>query len=173
MEKDYSKSAFYGFSDEKQTKLFFEALGHITELLDPEEVYEFLHNDYEVPDTDIHYYGLMGEEHLMGEGIPIGAPRERTPLWTVMRHINFEKDILLTHEKCNCKPLARSLCTMGNVGQKKYASLLEATVVDSRMGEKGLELVLDGIDPKLLENFSHDFGTQKPVMQGMAGLKAT
>ncbi len=157
----------------KRPSCFFEALGHLTELLAPKDVYEFLRADYEVPDTDIHYYGLMGEEHLLGEGIPVGTPKERTPLWMVMQHINFEKDIVLTHEKCNCKPPARSLCTMGNAGQKKYASLLEATVVDSRIGEKGLELVLDGIDPKLLENFSNYFATRKTVKQEMAGMKVT
>ena len=165
-----SKDYFSSLSDERQSELFYDAVGMLCEIMDKNEAYDLLCKEYDIPLEVIREKHLLSDSVLMGEGVAIPELNENDiRLWHVLRNTNFELGMRIVQDGVENTGSIETAVHAINEGNGYYEDILYAHVCCSRVGEKGnTEIVIDGVSQNLFEQFCAECDAIEEMNQGIS-----
>ena len=154
---------FLELPDEKKAELFHGLVSTVCDFLYREK-YSFLH-DLGMPDEEILARGYLTEAGMIAGGAKLAHLESISmKLEDILQH-DLSDDIFLVHAQGGKAVSLDALNTLTRKNQKLFSDLMEAHVCESRAGELGTEIVIDGIEPERLEELSVAFDTCKRKQQ--------
>ena len=143
---------FLELPDEKKAELFHGLVSTVCDFLYREK-YSFLH-DLGMPDEEILARGYLTEEGMIAGGAKLAHLESiRMKLEDILQH-DLSDDIFLIHAQGRKAVSLDALNVLSKNDQELFSDLMEAHVCESRAGEPGTEIVIDGIEPERLEELS-------------------
>lgn len=143
---------FLELPDEKKAELFHGLISTVCDFLYREK-YSFLH-DLGMPDEEILARGYLTEEGMIAGGAKLAhLENVSMKLEDVVQH-DPSDDVFLVHAQGGKAVSLDALNTLTRKDQELFSDLMEAHVCESRAGELGTEIVIDGIEPERLEELS-------------------
>lgn len=160
---------FSTLPDSRKSELFYDAVGMLCEIMDKNEAYDLLHEEYGIPLEEIREKHLLSESVLMGEGMAITAPSEKDlRLWHVLRNTNFELGMRIAQDGAENTASIETAVSAINEGNGYYEDILDAHVCCSRIGADGnTEIVIDGVPQALFERFCAECDAIEEMNHGM------
>ena len=143
---------FLELPDEKKSELFHGLVSTVCDFLYREK-YSFLH-DLGMPDGEILARGYLTEEGMIAGGAKLAHLENISmKLEDVVQH-DLSDDIFLVHAQGGKAVSLDALNVLSKNDRELFSNLMEAHVCESRVGEIGTEIVIDGIEPERLEELN-------------------
>lgn len=143
---------FLELPDEKKAELFHGLVSTVCDFLYREK-YSFLH-DLGMPDEEILARGYLTEEGMIAGGAKLAhLENSSMKLEDILQH-DPSDDVFLVHAQGEKAVSLDALNVLTKNDQELFSDLMEAHVCESRAGELGTEIVIDGIEPERLEELS-------------------
>ena len=134
---------FSNLPNEKKTELFHDVVIAICELLYSGRYY-FLH-DLGMPNEEMLARGYVTEAEMLAEGAEIQHLKNKDlTLQDILQHM-LADDIFLVHSQGGT-PIPLDMINRLTISeQRMFSDLMNAHICESRAGEGGTEIVVDGI----------------------------
>lgn len=139
---------FAKLPEEQKTQVFYEAVETLRDFFGDENLYGVLHNGLQMPNEEI-----LAREYLTPEAmLAAGAVMALLENSGISLH-ELTEDLSLVHAQGGEPVPLEQEEELTRAERKRFSDVLDAHILESRAGEHGTELVVDGVKPERLEQF--------------------
>lgn len=157
------------FTTRRKAQMFENAISTVCEIFDYDDLYNMLHNSFGLTIQEIRSHNYMPDREIAET---CGVPEELLDCDMTVRDVlhlkGVSKSTALTCDGSDYLAPLKKLNKLTPSGQEDFAALLDARVVDIRVGDRGkTELVLEGVEAAELERLCDVLETQTQAGQAM------
>lgn len=168
---DQKPCYFSKLSEERKTRLFYEAVETLHDFFGDENLYGVLHNSLQMPNEEILARGYLTPEAMLAAGAVMSLPESAgISLRDILRY-ELADDLSLVHTQGGEPVPLEQEEELTRAERKQFSDVLDARILETRTGEHGTELVVDGVTPERLEQFRAVLDAYKLEEQGMGPIQ--
>ena len=158
---------FAKLPEEQKTRLFYDAVEVFCELFESEGIYSTLHDGLQMPNEEILARGYLTVEAMLAAGAVIALPENSDISLRDILQYELAEDLSLVHTQGGEPIFLEQEEELTCAERKLFSDVLDARVLETRAGEDGTEIVIDGVKPERLEQFRSVLDAYKPEAQSM------
>ena len=158
---------FAKLPEEQKTRLFYDAVEVFCELFESEGIYSTLHDGLQMPNEEILARGYLTVEAMLAAGAVIALPENSDISLRDILQYELAEDLSLVHTQGGEPIFLEQEEELTRAERKRFSDVLDARVLETRAGEDGTEIVIDGVKPERLEQFRSVLDAYKPEAQSM------
>ena len=144
---------FAKLPEEQKTQVFYEAVETLRDFFGDENLYGVLHNGLQMPNEEILARGYLTTEAMLAAGAVMSLPENSGISLRDVLQYELTEDLSLVHAQGGEPVPLEQEEELTRAERKRFSDVLDAHILESRAGEHGTELVVDGVKPERLEQF--------------------
>lgn len=130
-------------------------------------IYSTLHDGLQMPNEEILARGYLTVEAMLAAGAVIALPENSDISLRDILQYELAEDLSLVHTQGGEPIFLEQEEELTRAERKRFSDVLDARVLETRAGEDGTEIVIDGVKPERLEQFRSVLDAYKPEAQSM------
>ena len=144
---------FAKLPEEQKTQVFYEAVEVLLDFFGDENLYGVLHNGLQMPNEEILAHGYLTTEAMLAAGAVMALLENSGISLRDVLQYELTEDLSLVHAQGGEPVPLEQEEELTRAERKRFSDVLDAHILESRAGEHGTELVVDGVKPERLEQF--------------------
>lgn len=158
---------FAHLPEQQKIRLFYDAVEAFCDLFESEGIYYTLHDGLKMPNEEILARGYLTPEAMMAAGAVMAPPENSGISLRDVLQYELSEDLSLVHAQGGEPVPLEQEEELTRAERKRFSDVLNARVLETRAGESGTEIVVDGVKPERLEKFRSVLEAHAPADQGM------
>lgn len=164
---DQKPCYFARLPEEQKLQLFYEAVETLHDFFGDENLYEVLHSGLKMPNGEILARGYLTTEAMLAAGAVMSLPKNSDiSLRDILRY-ELAEDLSLVHTQGGEPVSLAQEEELTRAERTRFSDVLDTRILETRTGEHGTELVIDGVKPERLEQFRSALDAYALGDQGM------
>ena len=155
--------------EEQKTQVFYEAVETLRDFFGDENLYGVLHNGLQMPNEEILAREYPTPEAMLAAGAVMALLENSGISLRDVLQYELTEDLSLVHAQGGEPVPLEQEEELTHAERKRFSDVLDAHILESRAGEHGTELVVDGVKPERLEQFRSVLKSFEQTEQSMAG----
>ena len=144
---------FAKLPEEQKTQVFYEAVETLRDFFGDENLYGVLHNGLQMPNEEILAREYLTPEAMLAAGAVMALLENSGISLRDVLQYELTEDLSLVHAQGGEPVPLEQEEELTRAERKRFSDVLDAHILESRAGEHGTELVVDGVKPERLEQF--------------------
>lgn len=168
---DQKPCYFTKLPEEQKTQVFYEAVENLRDFFGDENLYGVLHNGLKMPNEEILAREYLTLEAMLAAGAVMSLSENSGISLRDVLQYELTEDLSLVHAQGGEPVPLEQEEELTCAERKRFSDVLDAHILESRAGEHGTELVVDGVKPERLEQFRSVLDACKLEDQGMGPIQ--
>lgn len=160
---DQKPCYFTKLPEAQKAQVFYKAVETLCDFFGDENLYGVLHNSLKMPNEEILARGYLTLEAMLAAGAVMSLSENSGISLRDVLQYELTEDLSLVHAQGGEPVPLEQEEELTRAERKRFSDVLDAHILESRAGEHGTELVVDGVKPERLEQFRSTLEDHAPA----------